>query len=296
MSKIGLVTVLYNCDEVLEGFFKSLSIQTFKDYHLYVIDNSPSLNTDQFIGKLAKIYHIPKLTYIKNYDNLGVAKGNNQGIEMALQDNSEFVLLLNNDIEFYQEFLLEEMVKHALKNDENIIIPKIFYYNTRTIWMAGGKMLKNKAIITHVGLNEQDSPKYNDNDYFDYAPTCFMLISSKVFSSVGMMDEKYFVYYDDTDFIIRATNKSFKIFYMPLLEIFHKVSSSTGGGISLFSIYYLNRNRFYFIRKNLVFPSKQLSLLYSLVTRAILYLKYSNNERKELLRAIKDGLTLKIYN
>jgi GT2 family glycosyltransferase len=295
-NKLGLVTVLYKSDDVLEGFFKSLSLQDFKTYHLYIIDNSPSSITDQLIGELSVKYPIPGFTHIKNDNNVGVAKGNNQGIELALSNDSEFILLLNNDIEFYQKSLLDEMVKCAIETRENIIIPKIFYYNTRTIWMAGGKLLKNKAITTHVGFNEEDLPKYNNSAYYDYAPTCFMLISKKVFDTIGLMDEKYFVYYDDTDFITRAINKSFKIFYMPSLEVFHKVSSSTGGGESLFSIYYLNRNRFYFINKNLAFPNKQLSLIYSFVTRGLIYLGYRKNERKELIRAIKDGLNISTDN
>jgi GT2 family glycosyltransferase len=293
MPKIGLVTVLYKSDAVLEGFFKSLSIQTFKNYHLYVIDNSPSSVTDRLIEKLSGEYPIPNFTHIKNAKNFGVAKGNNQGIELALREKAEYILLLNNDIEFYQDFLVEEMVKHAESENEDIIIPKIFYHNTRTIWLAGGKLQRSKGIITHVGVDKEDSEEYNKPAYFDYAPTCFMLISKRLFDTIGIMDEKYFVYYDDTDFIIRAINKSFKIFYLPLLEVFHKVSNSTGGGVSLFSIYYLNRNRLYFVRKNLSFPIKQVALIYSLVTRGLLFLKYNNAERKELLRAVKDGLKLK---
>lgn len=295
MSKVGLVTVLYKSDDVLEGFFKSLSIQSFKDYHLYIIDNSPSLNTEQLINQLTTTYPIQGLTYTKNKANLGVAKGNNQGIEQALLHQSEFVLLLNNDIEFYQEFLLTEMVNYALFEYEDLIIPKIFFHNSRTIWMAGGKLLQNKAIITHVGFEQEDSEKFNNKAYFNYAPTCFLLIRSTVFNKIGVMDEKYFVYYDDTDFITRAINASYKIFYMPTLEVFHRVSNSTGGGVSLFSIYYLNRNRFYYIRKNLTFPNRQFAFFYSFITRMLLLLKYNRIQRKDLLKAIKDGLNLPIH-
>ena len=292
MATVGLVTVLYKSDDVLEGFFESLSLQTFKDYHLYIIDNSPSVNTDKLIANLIEKFPVAAYTHVKNTGNVGVAKGNNQGIELSLQANDDFVLLLNNDIEFKQVFLLQEMIDYALKESEDIIIPKIFYYNTRTIWMAGGKMIKNKAIIIHAGLDESNPELNNEPAYFDYAPTCFMLISKKVFNAVGLMDEKYFVYYDDTDFIIRATDKKFKIFYMPQLEVFHKVSSSTGGGVSLFSIFYLNRNRIYFIRKNLVFPIKQIAMAYTLATRGLLYLKYKGAERRELAKAIKEGFKL----
>jgi len=293
MFKIGLVTVLYKCDDVLEGFFKSLSAQTFKNYELYIIDNSPSAATHELIAKLKNSYPVSEIIHVENSENYGVAKGNNQGIKLALEANSDFVLLLNNDIEFDDKLLIEKMVNYAVQANENIIIPKIFYYNTRTIWMAGGNLDRYKAIVTHCGVDEEDGSQFNNACYFNYAPTCFMLLSKKVFDSVGLMDEKYFVYYDDTDFIARAVNKGFKIFYMPQLEIFHKVSSSTGGGVSLFSIYYLNRNRIYFINKILSFPAKQIALIYTLFTRGIIYLRYQNAEQKELLRALRDGFKLK---
>ena len=101
MATLGLVTVLYNSDGVLEEFFRSLSIQTYTDYHLYLIDNSPSPATDEMVKRFAEKYKIPAHTHFKNDGNYGVAKGNNQGIKLALEAGADFVILLNNDIEFF---------------------------------------------------------------------------------------------------------------------------------------------------------------------------------------------------
>jgi GT2 family glycosyltransferase len=292
--KLGLVTVLFKSDDVLEGFFKSLSIQKYTNYHLYLIDNSPTPSTNELLQQLSNQYPQISFSHVKNETNVGVAKGNNQGIELALSEGSEYVLLLNNDIEFYQEDLIDHMVEIADDRLEHLLIPKIFYFGGRIIWMAGGKTSALKAISSHVGVDEEDNGQYDNIRHFDYAPTCFMLVSRKVFESIGLMDESYFVYYDDTDFLYRAKNAGFKILYLPKLEIFHKVSSSTGGGESLFSIFYLNRNRLFFIRKNLKFPFKYLALTYTLLTRAIWLLKYKKPEREQLLKAISNGLNNEI--
>jgi len=294
MINVGLVTVLYKSDDVLEDFFKSLSLQSFKNYHLYLIDNSPSAETDNLIEILSTKYPLTGYTHVKNTSNNGVAKGNNQGIKLALDDNSDFVLLLNNDIDFNQTFLLDEMINYAISNNENLLIPKIFYHGTRKIWLAGGEIHKYKGYASHVGYNKDDSEVYNTIKYFDYAPTCFMLISRKVFEAVGLMDESYFVYYDDTDYLARAVEKGFKVCYLPKLEVFHKVSFSTGGGESLFSIYYLNRNRVYFVRKNYPFLVRQIALSHTILTRLIKYLIYKKDEKKTLLKAIKDGFSIEI--
>jgi GT2 family glycosyltransferase len=295
MATLGLVTVLYNSDGVLEEFFRSLSIQTYTDYHLYLIDNSPSPATDEMVKRFAEKYKIPAHTHFKNDGNYGVAKGNNQGIKLALEAGADFVILLNNDIEFFQPELIEEMVNCAVKQGENLIIPKIMFHGTRVIQTAGGVFANYKGASYSVGYKQQDGERYNKPAYFEYAPTCFMLISRKVFETIGLMDEKYFVYFDDNDFTYRTTKAGFKIYFMPQLEIFHKVSFSTGGSESTFSIYRLNKNRIYFIRKNLSFPQKQVALTHAVVVKAFKYFtSYTKEGRKALLNGYKDGFKMKI--
>ena len=267
MAKIGLVTVLFNSESVLEGFIKSLSIQTFPDYHLYLIDNTPGPETDRLLDQLIKQYPIENYTHIKNDSNVGIAKGNNQGIELSLNEGCEYTLLLNNDIEFHQNQLFKDICTYALENKEDLIIPKIFYYGTNKIWMAGGTLQKYSGKTTHVGDHAENNGEFDQPAYFEYAPTCFMLIKNSVFKKTGIMDENYFVYYDDTDFIYRAVKAGYKIFYMPTLEVMHKVSTSTGGAESLFTIYYTNRNRIYFLRKNFKGFNKLVPLTFTLVTR-----------------------------
>ncbi|MGZ3759173.1 MAG: glycosyltransferase family 2 protein [Bacteroidia bacterium] len=294
MTKVGLVTVLFNSDEMLEGFFKSVAIQTLKNSHLYLVDNSPCARTDKLINELTQNYPQLSYTHIKNNANYGVAKGNNQGIKQALTDACDFVILLNNDIEFNQAFLLEEMVNYAIEKKENMIIPKILFFGTRKIWMAGGEFIHYKGTSRSIGKTDDDSDLYNHPGYFNYAPTCFMLISKKVFESIGLMDENYFVYYDDNDFVIRAVKKGFKIYFLPGLEVFHKVSFSTGGYESLFSIYYLNRNRIYFIKKHYFFPLRYIALAHAIATKFIRYLMYDSDRKKELYRGLKDGFLMTV--
>lgn len=287
-SKIGLVTVLYNGIEVLQGFFESLSKQTYHNYILYIIDNSPNDDALDETKKLSKAFGINSV-FINNNDNLGVAKGNNQGIMQSLEDDCDYILLLNNDIEF-SENTIKDMVVYAEENDEKIIVPKIYYYGTNKIWMAGGYFSKYKGTTPHRGEGEEDTGQYDEIIYTEYAPTCFMLIAKDVFNKVGFMDEKYFVYYDDSDFVWRSNKKGYKIVYFPKTIIQHKVSFSTGGGESLFSIYYTTRNRIYFIKKNFHLFYKAISFFFFYATRIIKYFLYNDEQKKSLVSGIKDGL------
>lgn len=294
MAKIGLVTVLYKSDEVLEGFFKSLSNQSYKDYHLYMIDNTPNEFTNELIQRFQKLFPIESYTLIQNEENVGVACGNNQGINMSILDGCTHTLLLNNDIEFNDSTVLEKIYSSAVEKNEFIVVPKILFYGTKIIWMAGGRFLNNLGITEHLGEGMEDESLYNKATYSEYAPTCFMLINNNVFKSVGMMDERYFVYYDDTDFIFRARKGGYKIFYLPEIEIYHKVSTSTGGNESAVSIYYCNRNRIYFIRKNFTSYYIFTALSYTLLSRAIKLFIYDRNKRRILMKAIVDGFNMKI--
>jgi GT2 family glycosyltransferase len=76
-----------------------------------------------------------------------------------------------------------------------------------------------------------------------------MLIRKEVFDKVGLMDEKYFVYGDDTDFVYRAIHKNRTLWYLPQSIVYHKESTSTGKQ-SDFTIYYQWCNFVYFTRKN----------------------------------------------
>lgn len=294
MGKIGLVTVLFKSDEVLPGFFASVSKQTHKDYILYLVDNSPTAATDSIIQKCLTENPVTEYKHIKSPGNVGVAEGNNIGIRNALADTCSYVLLLNNDIELEQDLVFSKLVSLCDTREEKIIIPKIFYYDSRKLWMAGGVMNKWRALGIHYGDGKDDAPEFNVAKQITYAPTCFMFVESSVFKTVGMMDEKYFAYYDDTDFVFRALKAGYKMYYEPSLTVLHKVSSSTGGGGSVFYIYYSNRNKIYFTRKNLRGIVKYFAICYTFFTRIFYYLRFDAAQREKLIQGLKDGFKIPV--
>jgi GT2 family glycosyltransferase len=291
MTKIGLVTVLYKSDEVLEGFFKSISKQTHKNYILYLVDNSVNDITDGLIQKLTQNFPVTRYYHIKNSENVGVAAGNNTGTKQALTDKCDYILILNNDIEIEQDYVFSKMISLCEEKGEAMVVPKIYYYDTRRLWMAGGYMDKWRALGVHYGYNKKDMPKYNIGKHISYAPTCFMLIAKKVFETTGYVDEKYFAYYDDVDFVLRAAKNGFYIYYEPSIYILHKVSSSVGTA-SPFYVYYSNRNKIYFIKKNFRGIRKYFALYYTLLSRIVFYIRYDSVKRKKLIAGLKDGFKL----
>jgi len=291
-ARIGLVTVLFGSESVLPGFFKSLAAQDYKDYWLFIIDNSLDSIPYQATQELIAQYGFKNVTLIKNEKNLGVARGNNQGTELALEMGCEYVLLLNNDIEFDSPRLFTDLVTVAETTQEKMLVPKITFFDSGKIWCAGGAILPWKGTTVHRGEGMDDGPEFSVAMPVNYAPTCFMLIHRSVFDSIGLMDEKYFVYQDDTDFVWRANQVGFRIYYWPDGLVKHKVSSSTGGAFSTFATYYCERNRVYFIRKNYRGAQKLVALSYYLLTRPLKFKFFTTRLREHYFKGIRDGFRL----
>ena len=247
---IGIVTVLYNCAPVLDEFFQTLNEQTYKDFILYVIDNKSSDNSLEEADRLSQTVDF-KSVMLPQEENGGVARGNNIGIKAALDDRCDYVLLANNDIVLESD-TIEKLLEGMNRYGVTMAVPKIYVWGKENlIWAVGGKFLWLKGTTKHIGARVIDEGQF-DYDYpITYAPTCFMLINANIFLQYGMMDEKFFVYYDDTDFVWRTVKiGKEKMYYIYSSRIYHKVSFSTGGTLSDFAIKFFNRNQIYFVMKH----------------------------------------------
>ncbi|EOB1207373.1 glycosyltransferase family 2 protein [Photobacterium damselae] len=290
--KIGLVTVLYNTPIVLNDFFLSLSIQDYTNFHLYIVDNSSNSESLELSKILAEKYNIP-CSFINNEgNNVGVAAGNNQGARLAIQDQCDYILFINNDLLFESSSLFSNLIEYSLEQNSEVLSPLILNYPAKKIWYAGGEIDELRAIAPHYHIDEEYSPEKIKATEYTYAPTCFLLVTKRVWNLVGEMDEKYFAYYDDTDFIYRIINEKIFINLVKSETIYHKVGSSTGGDISFFGLYHLTRNRIYFIRKNLSIPKKIMALSYTILTRCIKYFSTDKKLRSAISKGIIDGFKL----
>jgi len=225
MEKIGLITITYNSADVIRGFLESTFSQTFQNFIIYIIDNNSQDNTIEILKENTD----SRIELVKNKENVGVAKANNQGIELALKDNCTQVLIINNDVEFEKQ-LFEKMLQIQKNKNCSLVVPKMMYFDTPDyIWYAGSSFIKKKGFLPiHKGIKQKDSSQFDGVYPVEYAPTCCLLVKKEVFQDVGMMDEKYFVYFDDTDFSYRVLKDGrHKLFYFSDTKFYHKVGSLT---------------------------------------------------------------------
>jgi GT2 family glycosyltransferase len=246
--RIGVVTVSFNSGRVLGPFLACAFAQTLSDFKLYVVDNA---SKDDTLAQLGAVRDL-RLKVVANRENLGVAEANNQGILAALADSCETVLLLNNDVEFPSD-LFVRLYAGLEQHQCEMTTGKMLYFDPpNRIWCAGGWLDPVRLFgAFHYGMGEEDKGQFDVARRVTYAPTCCLLVKRQVFEQIGIMDNKYFVYVDDVDFLYRCFRKSLRLWYLPDARLRHKISALTGGDESEFAIRYMTRNRAYFLRKHL---------------------------------------------
>lgn len=246
-DRIGVVTVTYNSAGVLPDFLRCMFAQTHREFTLFAVENASKDDTLRILQECTD----DRLKIIANSDNLGVAAGNNQGIRAALDAGCRSVLLINNDTEF-EPTLIAQLDAGLATHQVEMTCPKMMYYDEpRRIWAAGGTFqpwLGYRCI--HLGQGEIDRGQHDHARLVTYIPTCCVLIMKEVFEKVGLMDERYFVYADDTDFMYRAMKAGVKLMYLPDAKLLHKVGSLSGGEESAFAIQYGTRNNMFFLLKH----------------------------------------------
>jgi GT2 family glycosyltransferase len=190
------------------------------------------------------------LTLIKNEKNIGFAEANNEGIKYALiAQDPDYFLLLNNDTVVDREFLTE-LVKVAESNRSiGIVGPKTYYYSQPTKFQSTWNTLNLFGeVIRNKGAGQIDVGQFNANHQTGYVFGSCFLIKREVVDRVGLLDRRFFSYWEDADYCVRASRLNFKNCYCWKAKIWHKISrSAKKGGLS---DYYGIRNKFWFIKKH----------------------------------------------
>jgi len=256
---LAFITVVYENYDATSDFLNSLTKQKNKDFHLYLADLS---NNKKGI-KTA----VPKT--ILNSTNLGYAHGINLGLKKAIGDGLENFCVINNDV-FFNENFVNLVTDSIINHPSSIISGKIYYapnfeyHKTRyqksdlghILWYAGGHIDWSNIITPHRGIDEVDKHQFDSFEKTDFVTGCLMCFDKKTLSKIGYFDESYFLYYEDADFCIRAVKKNVKLYYDPLIVIWHKNAQSTSGAGSPIHQKYQQKNRLKFGLKYAPFRTK----------------------------------------
>ena len=217
----------------------------YSNYLIIIVDNH---SPNESLEKLNELKD-SQIRIVDSGKNGGFAYGNNIGIQCALENGSDYVLLINNDTLVEPDFLSKLVDNGVYKANGDIISCRIMYnFDRNKVWYAGGEIDWNNLRATHLGINEKTD--LNDKmREISFVSGCCMLISRSCIERVGMLPEEYFMYYEDMDYCQHAKEEGAKLIYVPSSVIYHCVSASGGGSNSSFVIEWNNRARRKFYKK-----------------------------------------------
>ena len=241
MKKVFVVILNYCVAELTIKSALSVKKSTYKNTEIIVVDN----NSGDEIGE--KLKDFPEVEFIPSKENLGYSGGNNLGIKKALLNGADYIFILNSDATV-ESGAIASLVEEAEKGAGELIGPKILFTESKTIWYAGGIFDRNNVIGKHRGVDEKDEGQYDKTEETDYITGAALFVKRDVFEKIGLLDEKYFLYYEDSDFCFRAKRAGFKVLFVPKALVYHENAQSTGLGSPL-QDYYITRNRMLFASK-----------------------------------------------
>ncbi|MEJ2557919.1 MAG: glycosyltransferase family 2 protein [Anaerolineae bacterium] len=179
-----------------------------------VVDNGSTDGSTQAIRE-----SFPEVWVIETGANLGFTGGNNVGIRHALDREADYVLLLNHDTEVASDSL------------------------TQLVRAAEAAIDPQRGQAQMVGIDEPDSGRYGSTPReVDFVSGCALLVRSSVLEQVGLLDERFFAYYEEVEWCIRARRAGYHILSVPEAKVWHKISPGRRAASPVVH-YYMTRNR-----------------------------------------------------
>lgn len=280
---VAIVTVNTDGASFMDEFAESLAAVSYPNYQLVVVDNA---SKDDSVTILQR--HHPNAVVLRNADNMGFTGGCNRGLQYCLDDGYDYVLFLNGDVVVSPDFL-EILV--AAADERTLVAPKTYlYYRRGKLDDAVGEFDWTRGIWRHSVLGKQPTAEFDRPRVIDNANLSCLLVSVQALREIGLLDDSFFIYYDDTDFVRRAQDAGYRIWIEPAAMIRHRKGATIGGQYNAFGLYYLTRNRPYLIKKHVRSPLRRLAFwVYFTLTRMARMGILIARRRPDLAKAILAG-------
>lgn len=221
-ARVAIVVLNWNGWRDTLECLASLEKLNYPNYEVVVVDNG---STDGSQTMIRDAY--PGITVLEMGDNLGFAVANNYAIRYAINEGADFLWLLNNDTVVDTEALNALITEAVSDRRVGMVGSKIkWYYQPDTIGNAGGAISTSTARTWLVGAGEADVGQWDMPRDVDWVSGCSMLASKELVEDVGLLDRRFFLFFEETDWAIRARQKGWRVRYQPKSTVWHKVSSS----------------------------------------------------------------------
>jgi hypothetical protein len=281
---VAVLTVNTDGAAFMAEFAESLAAVSYPNFQLVLVDNA---SADDSLEILRRLH--PQAVILENDANLGFTGACNRGIEFCLGQGFDYVLFLNGDVLVEPDFL-DRLV--AAGDEHTMTAPKSYlYHHPGTLDDSVGQFDWSRGTWKEQILGTRPTDDFDRPRLVDTANLSCLLVPSAVFRKVGLLDNNFFIYYDDTDFVQRAHDAGYLLWFAPDAVIYHRKGATIGGSETAFGLYYLTRNRPYLIRKHVRSPIRRAFFwTYFVSSRLVRTITLILRGRPDLARAITAGM------
>lgn len=223
---VSVIIVSWNTRELLRNCLTSISEQTRNtEFEVTVVDNDSDDDSAAMVGA-----NFPQVTLIENSQNRGFAAANNQAIATA---KGRYVLLLNSDtllldcaidkaVAFAESHPEADVIGPRVLNPDRTLQPTCFMFpSILNMFLSATYLYKVFPLNRFFGRERMTWWDRNNIRQVDVVTGCFMLIRKEAIERVGLLDERFFMYAEETDFCYRIKQNSGNIFFVPGAQIVH---------------------------------------------------------------------------
>lgn len=240
--RVFIIILQYNNSQDTIGCLNSVKELDYTNYEVIIVDNGSEVKYIEALKDIASSLDLrcPKIKIITLDSNLGYSGGNNVGIKYALEHGADYVFILNPDTTV-EKTVLSKLTERAESDPAIGIIGPAIVEGNKIVF--GGKIEWLKPKLSHLLVEPLSGISSSTNKYVIGAA---MLIKREVIEKIGLLDECYFLYFEDTDYCLRASKAGFKLAVVPEATVRHQPSSSTKmlGAPLLLRYHYRNAHLF----------------------------------------------------
>ncbi|HET7091217.1 MAG TPA: glycosyltransferase family 2 protein [Anaerolineae bacterium] len=285
---VYILTLNWNNLSATTDFLRSCATLTYPNFRVLVIDNASETGPLDVV-----LAQFPATELIVNDSNKGFAGGMNVGIQYALHRGADFIFLANNDTLLAPD-MLDQLVGAAIECKADLASPAIYCLGLPDrIWSIGGRRslvtLEVAQCYRRLDVSELQEPFV-----VDYVTGCGMLLSRRCVEKVGLFDERFFMYYEDSDYCLRARTEGCKIIVAPCARMWHHIAATIGGSNSPAERYHMALASVQFFKKHVCGWRWFIVILYRTASacKTVLRLTLSGHRASvcAYLRGLQDGL------
>lgn len=238
---IGVVVLHWGAAAVTARCLESLGRVSYPRMRLFVVDNAGDFDVAGSAANGGPPVHV-----LRPGRNLGFAEGSTRGVEAALAEGADYVLLLNNDVVVEPDFL-GRLVTEARAAGAGLACPQItFFHEPDRAWYAGGGFSLWLGLPRHAGWRRAVR-RHGKPREVGFVTGCAMLIDPRVIAAVGGFDARLFIYCEDLDLSLRARRAGFRLLFVPEAVVHHAVGRD---GHLPRRLYYSTRNLLEVMRRH----------------------------------------------